>query len=555
MKLGVNRINFQDWVTIIILFSLVVYAAGIFIILMEPDAAVYADISMEMAKTNNFSEIKLKGMDWLDKPHFQFWVTAVFFKVFGINNLGYKLPAILFSLLGAFYVYLYGKRFYSSKHGIIAAIFLITAEHIIISNNDVRAEPYLTCFTIFSLYYFAIYLENKKMMHLIMGSFGLAALLMTKGLYSIIPVASGIGLALIYNKEWKEIINWQWLLVICLTLLMISPTLVAYYFQFDAHPEKEVFGIKGVSGIKFFFWDSQWGRFTNTGPIKGHGDPFFFLHTLIWSFAPWALLAYSGLFQKIKHILTSKINFENYTFFGFLFTFIIFSLSSFQLPHYLNQLFPFLSILTAFVLLDRSRDHRFLRIHYILMTCISTIFIVLVALLHLFYFNNIPHIDVIIVVLAGIIVSLYFIIHNRTLIKRIIIPPAIIILSVNYYLNRQFYPDLLKYQSESELAFYMIDHQLPTDDLIIFEKLQWSTQFYLKKIVPAVNEKELPRNNLSGHLVFTDYEGLKILDKYGYSHTLIQEFKDFHVTGLKPEFINLSTRESTLTKSYLVAIQ
>jgi 4-amino-4-deoxy-L-arabinose transferase-like glycosyltransferase len=555
MNLGANKIDFQSWVTIIILFSLVVYTAGIFITLMEPDAAVYADISMEMAKNNNFSEIKLKGSDWLDKPHFQFWITAIFIKVFGINNLGYKLPAILFSLLAAYYVYLFGKRFYSSKHGIIAAIFLLTAEHIIISNNDVRAEPFLTCFTIFSLYYFAVYLESKKMMPLILGSFGLAVLLMTKGLFSILPVASGLGLALIQKKKWKEILSWQWLLVICLTLLMISPTLIAYYFQFDAHPEKEIFGTKGVSGIKFFFWDSQWGRFTNTGPIKGHGDPFFFFHTMLWAFAPWALLAYTGIFRKIKYIINGKNTYESYTVFGFIFTFIIFSLSSFQLPHYLNQLFPYLAILTAFVLLDRSRDYRFLKIHEILMMVISIIFIVLVVLLHLFYFNNIPRIDVIVVLLAGITVSLYFIVHNRILIKRVIIPPAIIILSVNYYLNRQFYPDLLKYQSESELAFYMIDEQLPADKLVIFEKLHWSTQFYLKRIIPSVNEDELSGISLNGLLVFTDKEGLEKLKKYGYTLNTIKAFEDFHVTGLSLKFLNSTTRESTLTKTYLVSVQ
>ncbi len=555
MNLRANKIGFQSWVSIIILFTLVVYAAGIFIILMEPDAAVYADISMEMAVNNNFSEIKLKGLDWLDKPHFQFWITAIFIKVFGINNLGYKLPAILFSLLAAYYVYLFGKRFYSRKHGIIAAIFLLTAEHIIISNNDVRAEPYLTCFTIFSLYYFAIYLEGKKMIHLIAGSFGLAVLLMTKGLFSIIPVASGIGLALLHKKNWKEIINRQWLWVIILTLLMISPTLFAYYYQFDAHPEKELFGSKGVSGIKFFFWDSQWGRFTNTGPIKGHGDPFFFFHTMLWAFAPWALLAYSGIFLKIKYIINGRNSYESYTVFGFIFTFIVFSLSSFQLPHYLNQLFPYLSILTAYVLLDRSRDYRFLRTHYLLMNGICIIFIILMVLLHLFFFNDFPHIDVIIVLIAGLAMSLDYIVHNRTFIKRVIIPPALVILSVNYYLNRQFYPNLLRYQSESELAFYMIDEQLPADKLVIFEKLQWSTQFYLRKILPAVTEDELSRINLNGHLVYTDGEGLKKLKKYGYNLKTIKEFKDFHVTGLSIEFLNASTRESTLAKTYLVSVQ
>ena len=117
MKLIQDKINFHSWGAIIILFGLAVYVVGIFITLMEPDATVYADISMEMAKSNNFFEIKLKGADWLDKPHFQFWITAVFFKVLGINNLGYKLPGILFSLFATYYVYLFGKRFYSKKHG------------------------------------------------------------------------------------------------------------------------------------------------------------------------------------------------------------------------------------------------------------------------------------------------------------------------------------------------------------------------------------------------------------------------------------------------------
>jgi len=522
---------------------------------MEPDASVYADISMEMVKNNNLSEIKLKGQDWLDKPHFQFWITAVFYKIFGINNLGYKLPAILFSIIAAFYVYLFGKRFYSAKHGIIAAIFLMTAEHIIISNNDVRAEPYLTCFTIFSLYYLAIYLNNKKFISLLMGSLGLAVLLMTKGLYTILPVASGIGLTLMYQKKWREIFHWQWLAVACLTLVFISPTLIAYYYQFDAHPEKEIFGHTGVSAIKFFFWDSQWGRFTNTGPIKGEGDPFFFFHTMLWAFAPWALLAYSGIFKRIKLLAFDKDKNENYTLFGFIFTFIILSVSSFQLPHYLNQLFPFLAIFSAFILLDRTSSMKFLKVNYILMNCIIFVFVLLVLLLHLFYFEDLPKTDVMVVFIAGIAVSFYFILKNHMFIKKIIVPPAIIILSVNYYLNQQFYPDLLKYQSESEVAFYMMKQSLPVDDLVTFDKQQWSTDFYLKRTIPSIRETELPHTKLIGNLVFTDQKGLKTLMKYGYIPEPIKEFDDFHVTGLSLDFINRSSRARTLNKSYLVYIQ
>jgi 4-amino-4-deoxy-L-arabinose transferase-like glycosyltransferase len=522
---------------------------------MEPDAVTYADIPREMVQNNNYFEIHLKGKDWLDKPHFQFWMTALSYKIFGINNFGFKFPAVVFSLIAILYVFLFGKRFYSARHGYIAALILMTAEHYIISNSDVRAEPYLAAMTIFSMYYFAIYLGKKDLKNLVLGSLGLGILMMTKGLFTILPVASAIGLSLLYEKKWKEIIHWQWLVVIGATLIFTSPTLISYYYQFDMHPEKEIFGETGISGIRFFFWDSQWGRFTNTGPIKGEGDFFFYIHTMLWAFAPWALLAYSGIFIRIKQLLFKKDKTEKYTILGFLFTFLVFSLSSFQLPHYLNQLFPFLSIISAWVVLKMARNFSFLKVHNVLMIITMILFTALVLLLHLFFFADPLKIDVAIITGIGLIALYITWFKEKTYLKKILIPPALVILLVNYYLMRQFYPELLTYQSESEAAFYIKNRNLPVEDLVTFEKTQWSTDFYLKKVIPEITEKDLPRYNLSGHLVFTTSEGLKILERYGYSIEPIKSFKDFHVTTLNLEFINKKTRNHALEETFLVYLQ
>src|ERR1043166_5919673 len=150
-------------------FTLLVYAVGLFVTIMEPDAAVYALTSMEMHQSANYLEIFLKGQDWLDKPHFQFWATALSYAVFGVNMIAYKLPAVLFSLIAILYTYLFGCRFYSRRHGFLAALILMTAQHIITSNMDVRAEPYMTGLTIMALFHFAVYLDNKKIHHFIIG--------------------------------------------------------------------------------------------------------------------------------------------------------------------------------------------------------------------------------------------------------------------------------------------------------------------------------------------------------------------------------------------------
>ena len=153
-------------------FTLLVYAVGLFVTVMEPDAAVYALTSMEMHHSGNYLEIFLKGNDWLDKPHFQFWVTAFSYSIFGVNTIAYKLPAVLFSLIAVLYTYFFGSRYYSKRHGFLAALILMTAQHIITSNMDVRAEPYMTGLTIMALFHFAVYLDGKKFLHLLAGCVG-----------------------------------------------------------------------------------------------------------------------------------------------------------------------------------------------------------------------------------------------------------------------------------------------------------------------------------------------------------------------------------------------
>lgn len=534
--------------------AILVYFVGALVMTMEIDGAVYAEISREMAHNGNFLELFLKGKDWLDKPHFQFWATAISFKILGINSFAYKLPAILCMLLGVRYTFLFGKRFYSAKHGHLAAILLMTAQHIITSNTDVRAEPYLVGLTAFALYYLAAYLDDKKFWHLVAGSFGLACLLMTKGLFTILPVAAGLGLSLLYNRKWKEIVHWQWLAVVGLTLLFISPLLYGYYVQFDAHPEKVVFDHNGVSGIKFFLWDSQWGRFTNTGPIKGSGDPTFFLHTLLWAYMPWAFLAYFALPIKGKKLWKKADNSESYTFFGFTFLFIVFSISRFQLPHYLNALFPLLSIVTADALFSFAKNRRFLQTFYHIHVWSSVLLMVAVLLLQFTFSDQSPAPDVYLVFLAGFGLITVLLTAKGQKFKKLIFVPAIAILLVNYYLNRAFYPQLLKYQAESEVALYMKKYQLEGDNLVVLGLREEMISFLQDRLVPLFPLDGVAPSDLEGRYVFTNQAGIDKMQKLGLSIQEISSFEDFRITTLNGTFLNKHTRGQAVEIKYLLKV-
>jgi 4-amino-4-deoxy-L-arabinose transferase-like glycosyltransferase len=540
--------------------TLLVYASGLFVTIMEPDAAVYAQVSMEMHDRGDFLSIYHKGADWLDKPHFPFWMSAISYKIFGVNTFAYKLPAVIFVLIAALYTFLFARKYYSRLHGWMAALVLITAQHIIISNQDVRAEPFMTCLVIMAMYHLTAYLETfkggmvaprkKGFGHAVLGSLALACLIMTKGFFTIIPVGSGIGLSLIYSRDWKAIFNWRWVLVGVMTVVFLFPSLYGYYLQFDKHPEKVLFGDKNVSGVKFFLWTSQWGRFTNTGPIKGKGDLSYFVHTMLWAFLPWAFAAFYALFVKTRQLIKRQASTENFTYFGFITLFLIFSFSKFQLSFYLNPLFPFLAILTTAALLN-SRPN-ILKTFSVIHTVLACLIVVALFFLHYFFSGTMPHIDTIIVLLVGFSLGFYIFTRRGMYLKKIFFATPLVCLAVNYYVNRDFYPGLLKYQAESEMAYFIKEQRIPPEQLVVVGDVESVGDIILHHRTPIIPYDSVSLNALAEKYVFTSPEGMAKLDSLGLKYKAMIEFEDFHVTRLTGKFINRKTRASEVKQKYLL---
>lgn len=537
--------------------TMLVYAVGLFIPIMEPDAAVYAQVSMEMHDRGDYLSIYHKGVDWLDKPHFPFWMSALSYEVFGVNTFAYKFPAILFILLAAFYTFLFGKKFYSSLHGWLAVIILITAEHIIISNQDVRAEPFMTGLMIMALYHLACLVSPssrpRQLFHMVFASLAAACLIMTKGLFTIIPLASGIGFALLYQRRWKDIFHWRWLVIVVLTTFFLSPAIYGYYQQFDKYPEKVVFGQTGVSGVEFFLWTSQWGRFTNTGPIKGKGDITFFIHTMLWAFLPWAFAAFFALFRKIRELIRGITYGENFTFFGFITLFLIFSASKFQLSFYLNPLFPLLAILTTAVLLKQSS--RIWRIFSSIHLTVCILLVIGMIALQYFFSAKMVHVDTIAIVVCALFVGFFLFSRREKYLKKTVFATAMVVLAVNYFVNRDFYPELLTYQAESEAAEYIQQNSINPGEVVFVDEMESVADVILHAPTRVVVVDSVKWQDVSDKYVFTSPLGREKIDSMGLKYTEVTRFEDFPVTRLTGKFINRATRHLEVKTKYLLKVR
>ena len=151
-----------------------------------------------------------------------------------------------------------------------------------------------------------------------------------------------------------------------------------------------------------------------------------------------------------------------------------------------------------------------------------------------------------------IIVSLYA--KNKGSLVRLIFVPLLVTLSINYYLNREFYPALTGYQSESAVADFYIEQKFPADRIVSLDVTEFSTSFKLKTVIPFYTVEKVQAQQLQQKYVYTSARGLAKIDSLQLPRTVIKTFGDFHVTMLTGEFINKATRASTLSPMYLLKV-
>ena len=569
----------QKWFVRLLIPAILVNAGGLLIDILEPDGALYATIAKTIARSGDFINLYVDGKDWLDKPHFPFWMAALSFRFLGINGFAYKFPALLFWGIGAWYTWRLALSVYGKPVAQLSTLIYVSAAHLVISNNDVRAEPYLTGLIIGSVYHFykvsrapasrQLAGQSARLwLHLVAGSLFAGAALMTKGPFVLVTIAGGLMLDWIIGREWNQFRAIRWWIAIILTALFTLPEIYCLYIQFDAHPEKQVFGHTGISGVRWFFWDSQFGRFFNTGPIRGSGDPFFYFHTLLWAFLPWSVLLYAAVIQKCRGFRRTAPAGDWICLGSALSGFILFSLSRFQLPHYLNILFPFFSILTAGYLysIRRKGEQQFVRIVQGIINVILPVLLLLLC--WFFHFPRWP------VILAGLaILSLLPFLLFRG--KELPVPLTRsfwLAMLVFAFVNFLLYPAILRYQAGTQAGRWIGRTQgigtdrspgvginrapdISTLYLLREAPVNYSIEFYSPVPVRTIPVDSLPVALSNGPAtVFAPSRFRDSLQKRGYSVDDLQQFPNFHISQLTGEFLNDRTRSSVLEPYSLLRI-
>jgi 4-amino-4-deoxy-L-arabinose transferase-like glycosyltransferase len=536
-----------------------IYLIGFGIDLMDKDASQYAAISREMLVSGQFLQLYDAGVDYLDKPPFLFWISALGMKLFGIHPIGYRLPSLFFALLAIYACYRLALLYYKKEIALWSAWILASTQGFFLMTHDVRTDTVLMGCVIFSTWQWAEWFQAKKWKYLVIASIAMACGMMTKGPIALLVPVFAIGSQVLAKRQYTDLLRWQYLVALFLIALLLAPMTWGLYQQFDMHPEKIVNGQSGVSGIRFFYWTQSFGRITGGSSWDNQKGLGFLLANMSWSFFPWILFFLPALAVQLYTVIRQRWRLtdqqEVITLGGFVLSYLALASSSYQLPHYIFVAFPFAAILTSVFIQDLFINQRFSGlkkiITYIQPSVLGLIFLLLVALLF-YVFPDSPSFAPWLAIGLGI-AWLYGTISYRK--HALVIPYSSLaaIMSIQLLINLFVYPALLEYQAGSQIGRWMRSHDIPAEKTYLYQyTIGRSLHFYSQGIVPRKDDAlSIP----AGSYIITPAERLADFGSEGKEfNTLLQRY-DYPISRLQLKFLLPSTRQAQLRPIYLIRLK
>lgn len=523
---------------------------------MDIDASQYAEMSREMMVSGDYLHIFDRGMDYLDKPPFLFWVSSLSMKVFGVNNLGYKFPSILFALWAIFVTYRLAKLLYDDRTGRIAALVLGCCQGLFLMTNDVRCDTILMSWVITAVWLIKLWEVHKKTYYLLLGCAAIAFGMMTKGPIALmVPVFCFIS-DWALKRDWKKFLQPVYIPGIIVIAVLLLPMSIGLYQQFDLHPDKVVNGAKGLSGLRFFYWTQSFGRITGESPWQNGVDLSFLLSNMLWSFLPWIFLFLPAVVVNTLELVRQRFRLqpgqEWLSTGGFLLAYLSLGSSKYQLPHYIFVAFPLAAIVVAKLLRDfyTGKYRKLYNVMRPFMAVISSLLFVATLLVVTFVFPM--GIWGIVLWTASLAAWLVIIFKKQDGRSFMIWASAIMI--ANVIMTHFFYYNLLQYQAGSQVGRYL-RHNHITGGQVVYYKMHDpmnALPFYAQEVI---SKPDTIQNIHPQAYILTQEEGLQDLHTNHYTYDTVKQGTFFKVSELTPDFLNANTRYKALQNYYLVRVR
>ena len=285
----------------VVLFAAVIFLSGVISppSLMDDVDASQALIARNMLQSGDWVTARLDGVAFLDKAPLKYWITAVFYSVFGTHDWVARIPSALSAIALCWVTFCFGRWAFLPKVGFYAGLFLSTCIGLFLFTRIVIPDVILTLSVAVSLWAFLRALDgdeqHPRLWAYVMAA-SLAAGLLLKSLIGLVFPVGVAFLFLLLTRRFFDRKTWQRLypLTSCLIFIAIAAPwhVLAIirnppYFDFTMHA--------GPGQYHGFFWfyfiNEQVLRFLNARYPRDYNTVprlYFWLFHLVWLF-PWSV--------------------------------------------------------------------------------------------------------------------------------------------------------------------------------------------------------------------------------------------------------------------------
>ena len=506
------------------------------------DAGKYATVAKEMFQNGDYINLTIHGDAYDQKPPMLFWLGALGFSIGGISNFWFKFPVLLLVFAGFYWAFQLGKSLYNKRVGFLTATFLAFSLIYVLYSMDIHADTPLQAYVTLALWQLFEFIKTRKNKHWVLGFTAIGLAMLSKGpIGAAIPAFAVVG-HIILKKDFRFLFDYRWFIGIILAFAVASPALIGLMNQF------------GWDGIKFFFWENNVGRITGTY-IKAINDPIFYVHNLLYLFLPWALLFFISTWFEFKMLIKNKFrSTEYFTFAGIWIFFLIISSSKNQAPNYILSIIPLIAVLTAkWVDIAIDNKEKFAVFNYT-QSFVAVLLWIMIFSLALYLFPPLKT-GYWLLVFAGILLTIFVVYKTKDFLTRLMMPSLIAFTILIVILNMSVFPFIFSFQAPPQAARYFNEKAVKTDKLYNFKYGQYELFFYSEpqatQLKTAIEVKKAAETK--GSWIFTDPEGLRVIDSMQIQHGTLIEYKHLYLNR-GGRFINPKTRDEVLQPMYLLKL-
>jgi 4-amino-4-deoxy-L-arabinose transferase-like glycosyltransferase len=304
--------------------------------LFDEDEGEYAEVAVEMAHSGDFITPTLNGQPFFEKPILAFWLQAPLVQVFGVHAWVFRLPSAVACLLWVALLVRFGGRFFNRETGWVAGLFCATSIGVVVSAEAAAMDGVLSLLIAAAGFdiYKAWALDDRHARWRVF-------LWMALGFLAKGPIAIVVPLLLSFvfyatqgslGRWWRAAFNpLGWLVF----LAVASPWYLVQYH------------LMGQPFVDYFLYRENLGRLT--GSLQGHGGSlFYYVPVLVLIVLPHTSLLLRAGYESLRQRSDALTLF---LMLWFAVVFVLFTLASTKLPHYL-----LIGLTPLFLLMARHRE-------------------------------------------------------------------------------------------------------------------------------------------------------------------------------------------------------